>query len=93
MKSIMILHIYSLHSVSCHILVHVKSARLNTPLACYYVQALVVLEGNRSRLPKCPTFSQNKNYFTKTPPILFAKTARLIKKQFDSNDDIMCDVL
>jgi hypothetical protein len=56
--------------VSCHILVHVKSARLNTPLACYYVQALVVLEGNRSRLPKCPTFSQNKNYFTKTPPIL-----------------------
>ena len=41
-----------LHSVSCHILVHVKSARLDTPLACYYVQALVVLEGNRSRHPQ-----------------------------------------
>ena len=52
-----------LHSVSCHILVHVKSARLNTPLTCSYVQALVVLERNRSRcppLPKHPIFFRIK---------------------------------
>ena len=42
-----------LHSASCHILVHVESARLNTPLMCHYVQALplVVLEGIRSVYP------------------------------------------
>ena len=79
-----------LHSAPCHILVHVKSARLNTPLACHYVQAFILLEGNRS---KHPHFFQNKNYFTKTSPILFAKMACLIKKKFYSNDDIMCDVL
>ena len=65
-----------LHSASCHILVHVKSARLNTPLTCHYVQALVVLEGNRSKtsplffrieiiLPKCPNFAWQNGMFIK----------------------------
>ena len=38
-----------------------------------------------------PTFYQNKNYFTKMLPILFAKMTCLINK-FYSND-IMCDVM
>ena len=35
------------------------------------------------------TKRKNKSYFTKTPPLFIAKTAR-IKKKFYSNDDIMC---
>ena len=65
-----------LHSAPCHILVHVKSTRLNTPLTCHYVQAFTLLEGNRS---KRPHFFQNTNYFTKTSPDLFAKMACLLK--------------
>ena len=35
----------------------------------------------REKGQKAPTFFQNKNYFTKTSPILFAKMACLIKKK------------
>ena len=51
-------------------------ARHNTPLVCHYVQALVVLEGNRSKtsplffrieiiLPKCPNFAWQNGMFIK----------------------------
>ena len=39
-----------------------------------------------------PTFFQNKNYFTKTLPILFAKMACLIKKN-SSQTTISCVVI
>ena len=53
-------------------------SRLNTSFTCHYVQAFTLLEGNGS---KHPHFFQNKNYFTKTSPILFAKMACLIKNK------------
>jgi hypothetical protein len=73
-----------LHSAPCHILVHVKSARLNTPLACHYVQAFTLLEGNRS---KRPHFFQNNNYFTKMACLIIKKI--LLKRWYHT----CCDVL
>jgi len=60
---------FHLHSASCHILVHVKSLR----------SSFGRIWGKQVKTPPL-FFFQNKNYFTKTLPILLAKMVCLIKK-------------
>ena len=69
----------SLSLLSCTGTCHVKLLR----------SALVVFEETGQNTP---TFFQNKNYFTKTLPILFAKMACLIKKN-STQTTISCVVI
>ena len=69
---------YSSFSFSCHILVHVKSARFNTKLGVIMLKPWSCLRETGQNAPTF--FFQNNNYFTKTPPILFVKMACFYSK-------------